>query len=314
MTKKTLLLLTLFLTFAFASADASIFKSKGYEDFAAGKTFYDNKEYKQAILKFEDAFAKGLSSHKSKKTYIMMGRSYEVLGEMDRAFATYSKGLQLYPKDLELMIENADLYYISSGYSKAIVLYNQILKKDKENYLAHLGLGKSYEKLGFFSKAIGYYSLYFDEVKNPNQNYFYNYAYCYYKLDNFTESQEIIAENLTNTKNDADYLFLSGKIYWKVKQYDKAFQQLDKALELDSSRRDIELTKALWHYSLGKYSDAEKIANKYINQNKEDTLAMLVKSMCLIKKQNKTKADRYLAIILEKENSGFIYQTALKLK
>lgn len=314
MKRKIALLLTIFLVFTFVKADASIFKSKGLTEYFEGREFYYQSEYQQAINKFEIAFEKGLSSRKRRKTYVMMGRSYEMLGEMDRAFATYSKGLKLYPKNIELMVESADLYYTSEGYDKAIDLYNQVLEKDKENYLAHLGLARSYQKIGFFSKAIGYYSLYFDEAEKINPYYYYDYAFCFFKLDDYVKVQEIIADNLTGKKTDADLLLLSAKTFYKVKNYDRAFEDLDKALEIDSTRRDIELTKAFWYYSLGKYSKSQEIANKYINKNGKDTLALLVKSMCLKKTGNKPKANKYLDYIMEQEKQGFIYETALKLK
>ncbi len=313
--KKYLLLSSiLFLTFISIKADASIFKSNGLTEYFEGREFYYNGEYQQAIDKFELAFEKGLSSRKSKKTYVMQGRSYEMLGELDRAFAVYSKGLKLYPKSIELMIENADLYYTSTGYSKAIEMYKQVLEKDKENYLAHLGLGKSYQKIGFFSKAIGYYSLYFSEAEKPDRNYYYDYAFCYFKLDNYVKTQEIIADNLMGKKTDADLLLLSAKTFYKVKNYERAFEDLGKALVLDPTRRDIELTKAFWYYSLGEYSKSENIANKYINKNGKDTLALLVKSMCLKKKNYNTKANKYLDFIMKQEKQGFIYETAKKLK
>ncbi|MBQ8635298.1 tetratricopeptide repeat protein [bacterium] len=102
----------------------------------------------------------------NKNAQIKLALTHELSGEEDMAILVYDTIIERYPHYIPAMASLASLYIEKEEYKKAINLYKQIVKINKEYYRAFLGLGLCFDKLGKYIIAVRYYKKYI--AKKPN--------------------------------------------------------------------------------------------------------------------------------------------------
>ena len=278
---------------------------------AAAREAYAKGNYGEAIEISKDFLTQNQDAPKrrTRRIYFVLGNTYTALGDYDHALLTYQNALELLPKDSELNLALADLYYKTELYDKAIEFYKKALEYDKNNSPALLGLGKAYLKIGFLSKSRQYFKEYLTDNADFDNSVYYDYA-----LVNFLSNKQNIALEYALKMDKAqpdnpDTLFLIAKIYNSLNATKSAIENIDRALQLSNKREDILLTALLWKSYEKKYAEyALKEIKLYQKENPQSQLAVVIEAMAYL---TQGKRDKYLSTlkkIKDDNNNSFIKQ------
>lgn len=315
---KRAILLSVFLLLPFVKADAlfGIETNKAQkniiarleENVSAGD--YDAAEElgREFLIKYPSASKKRL-----KQVYMLLGEAYLAEGQPDKAMLIYNEAAEFLPKDTDMLLSLGDIYLEGNLTDNAKSIYGKVLKLDKDNKLALLGLAKAYFEEGFFSKASFYFKQYEDSGAKEPKDFLYYYAVSEYLSNNNDGALQIAFRSLI-FKPDADGYLLIAKIYKNKKDLDNAVNYLDKALEKDSSRKDIYMIKMLWlAFNTKTCAEGLKMAEEILKQDSKDKLALFAKYIALFKQGSFEKANRQLEKITAQEGDGFIDRIAQKI-
>ncbi len=108
--------------------------------------------------------AKDLDSKNSNKYNDGIALVYKTAGDhfsnndnIDEARTLYNKGLELVPDSNLLLLANANIEFKTKNYEKAIILYDDILASDPDNFYVYHNLGLIYSNINNYEKAKNYF-------------------------------------------------------------------------------------------------------------------------------------------------------------
>jgi len=173
------------------------------------------------------------------------------------------------PGDVELVGLLASLYQERGEVSKAIELMQQLVARQPENDQYHFTLGVLYDEVKNKDASIA-------EMRraiqlNPQNaaalNYLgYTYAEMGIELD---EAERLIRQALALSPNDGFYIDSLGWVFYQRGEYDKAIQQLERALEIAGDDPTICEHLADAYVRVGKSRDALRLYQEALTRAKE---------------------------------------------
>ena len=311
MRNKTVLIIIIFFISAVAGHSAIWpFAKKEKVKLTEARELYAGHDYEGAIEKLKDFLVEGTVKRREKRAYLLMGDCYEKLGRWDSALNTYLEGVELNPRNKDLLERLAALYDRTDLTQNSIETYRRILDLDDKDENALLGLARGYMKEGFFSKAQQYYKMFFDLKPKNMKSVFYEYALSYYRQRNFNAALFYIGLSLEAYKGRYENNFLAARISRDMGNKEDAAKFLAAALAAENNYEAV-MTKALWAVQDGEYASALKISDGALAENQADKLALYIKYMVYARQGKKKEARKYLEKITAQDNDGFIRRAAL---
>lgn len=280
--------------------------AKARAEFAAGN-------YKETIKLMQDFTLKEAPKRRIKRAYDLIAQSYIAMQEYDKALLTLNEALEFYPKDQDLHLNLAEVYYLCDLNKRAIEEYEQILKQDKDNAKANLGLARAMLKEGFYSKACDYFKHYVALTNIKEAPVYYDYATSQYLANNLIPSLELALISLEQ-RPTPDTKLLIAKIYKSQGDIDKAIKTIQEAWLMDTSRKDIYLTYALWlAYDVNQAKIGLKMAREYLQKEPQNRLALFVKFVAYTRLKKNEQAKQVLEQIAALKEESFIDAVANKI-
>ena len=305
----TLSLILLFLPLQSKAIFGLTKRSDQKQKIAAAREAYSQGNYQEAIEIGQKFLIENQEAPKRRfrRIYLVLGNAYSALNDYDHALLNYNEALEVLPKDIELNLALADLYYKTELYDKSIEFYNKVLSLDKDNPQALLGLGRAYLEIGFLSKSRQYFKHYLKKDTKKSPSVYYDYAMANF-LSNIQDiALEYAQKAQEKDKNNPDTYFLIAKIYNTLNQNDEANKNINKALELSNNREDILLTSLLWKsYKKETANEALKEIKEYQKQNPSSQLAVFIEGISLLTQDNKQKALTVFKKIQQQNEDSFI--------
>lgn len=114
----------------------------------------------------------------------------------------------------------------------------------------------------------------------PDKEIFYN-AKQLHQSGKIKEAQKLYLKIIDNNKNNFQLFFLLGTSFLQIKEYNKAINYLDNAINLNSNFADAFNNKGIALAEINKYSDAIKNYDQAIKLNKKKFSAYLNKGIAL---------------------------------
>ncbi|OGS37176.1 MAG: hypothetical protein A2293_11635 [Elusimicrobia bacterium RIFOXYB2_FULL_49_7] len=231
----------------------------------------------------------------SQTLFLHLGEAFEALKQPTEAASTYETLLNLNPKnpdvisklialyekdktkdfrlvklyedyqeltgksDPDMMMKQATIYRQSNP-GKAISLYEEVIRLDKENVKAYTALVELYEAKNEADKAANYLSKLMEISPTLDGNL--KLTQLYLDAKDSAKAIEPLERYVAQKKEDLDRLFLLGKLYLTVKQDDKA------ALVLERIYRESASNKSAFKGDLGQLYEA--YATTLIRTGKKD--------------------------------------------
>ena len=169
----------------------------------------------------------------------------------------FKTALGLAPNDFDIVFEYANYLYAISRYSEA-----------DEYYTKALGI-----KNDVVAKALS--------------------AINKIELNQLEEAENLIVSALEEQPEHEYIQFLAGRIYYSMKNYEKAKMYFIKSLEQNPDKETKNLL-ALSYFELGEYEKALNIFNALLDTTKNNISLMLSKAKCLEKLEEKDDALKVL--------------------
>ena len=283
-------------------------RKEQHQKIAAAREAYAKGNYGEAIRISQDFLTQNQDAPKrrARRIYIVLGDTYAALGDYDHALLTYQAALELLPKDADLNLSLADLYYKTELYDKAIEFYKKTLKYDKNNSSALLGLGRSY-LIGFLSQSRQYFKEYLDGNDNPDNTVYYDYSFVNFLSNKQSIALEYALKMKEITPHNPDTYFLIAKIHNSLNERSLAIENIEKAVELSNKREDIFLTAMLWKSYEKEYTDeALKEIKIYQKDHPQSQLAVIIEAISYLSKGKKDKYFKTLQKIQNSNKNSFI--------
>jgi len=277
------------------------------------KSAYAKGDYHSTVYITQEFLLKNSGRRGAKEAYIMLGNAYKAMGQYDKAMLKYTEAIEFYPKDEDLTLALADIYYLGGLTDKAIEIYKKALVLDPQNGSAELGLARSYLSEGFFERASKYFELFVKNKKTVDPKVYYEYALSRLYANDYDQALSL-AEKSLKYKTDAKTTFLLAKIYKGRGEKAKSFETIALALKQDPSDDEIFLTRALWlAFDKETASQGLSEAETYLAAHPDDRLALFIKSLALYRSGDKKAAFGNLKTVAESNGDGFINKISLQI-
>lgn len=288
-------------------------RSEQKEQIAKARHEFALGNYQETIKLMKAFTLKDAPKRRIKRAYDLIAESYMALQEYDKAMLILTEALEFYPTDKALRLNLAKVYLLCDLNTRAIEEYKIVLKQDKNNTQAHLGLAQAMLKEGFYSQACQYFKKYVTLTNTKEAQVYYDYAKSHYLANNFVPALELALISLEQEPS-ADTKLLIAKIYKSQGKIQKALQSAKDAWLSDTSRKDIFLTYALWLAYEKEYSQQGlEMAQEYLKEHPQNRLALFIEYIAYVKQENKIKAKKTLEKITALKENGFISALASKL-
>lgn len=112
-----------------------------------GNLYYKQNAYLKAIDEYRTALPKLTNPDEIYDTYLAIGRSYQSLGELPKAEATYLDATRKFPKKHEAYFRLGQIYDEQQALPKAVSYYQQTLKINPKDDRAYFYLGYDFKSM-----------------------------------------------------------------------------------------------------------------------------------------------------------------------
>jgi len=165
------------------------------------------------------------------------------------------------------MLYDREYFKESSRYAE------EFLKLYNDDYTAILYLGLCNEKLKKWDEAEKYYNLVCKKFTETGEGY-YHLAILQYKMGEYAKSienlEKAIALLVTDTKITIQIMNFLAEANYYNKNSKRAYEILDRAIELDPFNKDILYNYAVWLLRDGKYKESIQYLDKVVSQNPQE--------------------------------------------
>lgn len=264
-------------------------KTQEGDSYKLSQKAFKNGDYKKVKELLLNSSAKG--------TKFMLGVSQLELGELDDAKASFEQVIKEAPKNVEALLNLAQVHQKQKNYDEALDTYNKILNGNSDNLECILNVGLiSYEK-GKYNDAIEYLEK-AKELSPNNTQVLFSIAKCkgaLCDLNNDEGCQQALDEYSKIANNpDLPKEFDSdlAKLYAKSGNIDKALECCQKVLVKESENIEIYKLLGLVQFIKKDYNGAKATLSTAINLKPDDIEAHNILSYVLCQNADACQRDK----------------------
>jgi tetratricopeptide (TPR) repeat protein len=233
-----------------------------------GGLLFDNKKYKDAekiLLKGVDKFPEEFAIN------LILGLSYSQLDDHENAKIYLSKAVELNPEDATAL--SALGYTLSQlgDNDKAIFYIKKALQNNSKDVSLLGTLGLIYDNEESWKECDSIYTLalQIDSLEPTiNNNFAYSYSKRGVKLD---EALRMVSLALEKEPDNASFLDTKGWVYFKMDNYEKAKEFIQKALDIGGDRSVILEHLGDILFKMGNKDEAIKTWKKALELDKNNS-------------------------------------------
>lgn len=309
-----ILLITFFLLSGCSSGFLGIAPIGDRKEYVQARTAYEEGNYQAAVTQLSEYIYKTKNVPRREiRAYRLLGRSYEQLGQTNRALEVYLEALEFHPNQVPLLLEAARLYQENGLLDRSMEMYDRALKQEPSNLTALAGQAANYTTLGFYSKARELYDRFFAQSTTVFPYYRALYAATFLHQRNYEQAFIHITLALEEEPAQADFWLLSAKARRGLGQAKAALDDLEAALILAPQRTDLLAYKALWLYDANEYKKSLQSAAEILRRDPNHPLALLVQALNWQKQGKPNTAKKQLAKLAQEYPDSFVGQVAQQL-
>ncbi len=160
------------------------------------------------------------------------------VGSLEPALRYFKKASELEPTNPVILTELGKLYLDNNQTKEALDYFEEAIKQKSNYYQAHVGLAKTYERLGHIDKAL----VALEETINhqPNAEVIYESGRLYYNQGNFDKAIERFTRATRMRPGYTNAIYSLGLAYQKKGDKIKALEQFEKVLEMNPGNEAVE--------------------------------------------------------------------------
>lgn len=200
-------------------------------------------------------------------------------------------------------LAKGESYLKELKYQEASLEFRNAIQIDDSLAAAHWGLAQAYEGLQRVPEMI-------DELRKTLQldknnldarvklgNYYLVFSNGRQEL--IDEAERLAKETLERDANHIEGHILMGNIFYKKNDKDKAFAELNRAIELNPSRVESYLSMARFHIATNERGKAEELYKRAISVNENSPLAYSEYGTFLVQSKRPQEAEAHLLKAVE---------------
>ena len=284
------------------------------KEYVQARTSYEEGNYQAAVTQLSEYIYKTKNVPRREiRAYRLLGRSYEQLGQTNRALEVYLEALEFHPNQVSLLLEAARLYQENGLLDRSMEMYARALTQEPANLTALAGQAANYTTLGFYSKARVYYDKFFTLAPEVSPHYRALYAATFLHQRDYQPAFIHITLALEQEPNNPDFWLLSAKARRGLKMPQESLADLETALTLAPTRTDLLAYKALWLYEEEKYKNSLQTVAKILKQEPNNPLAQLIQALNWQKQGKPNTAKKQLVKLAQEYPDSFVGQVAGQL-
>lgn len=191
---------------------------------------------------------------------------YSEIGEYDKALEIYNKVAQLKPSDAFIFISIGSIYENCGKYTPALEAYNKALEMFPEYKYIYLNIANVQYQLKNYKEAIENYNTFLAtynrhwEAREALAN---SYLSAGKPEEAVAEYENLYSRNPSGFRDYTNY----GLALFSVKDYSKASEILEKAIDINSENLSAHVSLALSYQELGKNEQALNQFDVVFRQN-----------------------------------------------
>ena len=206
------------------------------------------EDYKTAVEKLTEALT---LSPNDVMIYTKLAGVYSEMGEYDNALEAYSKVAELKPTDGYIYVSVGSIYENQGKYNEALSAYNKVMEMCPEYLYNYLNIANVQYQLSDYKSAIENYNKFlatYSQHREARENLAGSYLRAGDYKSAVNEYANIYEKNPSAFKDFSKY----GLALFEVKDYEKAVEFLEKAVDADPDNSSAHINLALSYQELGK--------------------------------------------------------------
>lgn len=210
------------------------------------------EDYKTAVEKLTEALS---IAGNDVMIYTKLAGVYSEMGEYDKALEAYSKVAELRPDDGYIYISIGSIYENQGKYEDALKAYSKVAEMCPEYLYNYLNIANVQYQLRDYKASIENYNKFlstYSQHREARENLAASYLGSGNYADAVNEYENLYQKNPAAFENYANY----GMALFEVKNYQKASEFLEKAVDADPDNTLAHVNLALSYQELGKNESA----------------------------------------------------------
>ncbi len=254
------------------------------------KTFFDNKQYDEAIEYITKALdTVGLNESNRAFAYYNRGLAYRNKQQYERAIEDYSKAIELDPKDAKFYNNRGVAYMYTQQFDRAFEDFNRAIELAPKDAMSYMNRGLAYGRKQQYDRAIEDYDKAIELDPKLVMSY-NNRGNAYMGKQQYDRAIEDYNRAIELEPKSAELYNCRGNVFYAKQQHNRAIEDYNKAIELEPKY-------ALAYYNRGnvyickqQYDRAIEDFSRAIELNPKDGLAYIYRGITYYSKQKYDKA------------------------
>lgn len=187
--------------------------------------------------------------------YYNIGVSYLNIGKIDFALENFEKSLEINPTFDDAKEGIGRIMARNGKNLEAIKYYQEILKKNRDNYVISLLLGKLFAELKDFNQAEECFERCI-KISADKPDAYTELGKAFMSQNKYSEAIKIYRKYISIQENDYNGHFNLAGCYFQNKEFKKAISEYQKAIELNSKSYNSMFNLALIYEEIQEYDTA----------------------------------------------------------
>lgn len=261
---------------------------------ARGQTYLDQKNYDKARVEFKNVVQ---IDPKDAIGNFKLGLVEEGLQNYRKAFAYYSKSLELDPNLLEAQLKLVKIYALFD-LPKAKELNQAALLKDPENTEGQINKALILAKEEKFDEAIA--ELRKIVAANPNNlNAAFSLAKSLEVIDRTEEQEQVLLKAAQDNPGEASTHSMLAAMYYNRKDFPKAIQQTNEIIRIAPDEANHYFALASLYIAQNDLEKAEQVLRNSISRKPDDPKRHMQLAKLLVKQNKSDQAISHLESVIE---------------
>ncbi len=272
----------------------------------------DARKPREVIAALTPDFMQTLRGTDLRQAYVLKGDNLDLLGRADEALGVYQIGVNLFPKNVDLLTRQGDLLHRIGLDEQARVLYLKAIVYEPKHFGAQLGLAEIDRRLGFLERSASHYEIAL-ETLDKRADVWRSYAETLLAQRDWKTAELALARSHDLEPNNSDGRILIAFARRAQGDLPGALAALDDAIAAGAGVGALR-AKALWLIEAGRATEALAVADAVLIESPGDSAALWVRARVLMLKGQKAKAAQELEPLTAAVRGDFSARAARGLR
>ena len=232
----------------------------------------DARKPREVLAALTPDFLQTLRGTDLRQAYVLLGDNLDAIGREDEALGVYQLGVQLFPKNVDLLTRQGDLLHRTGLDAQARTLYEKALVFEPKHFGAQLGLAEIDRRSGFLDRSASHYETALETLEG-RADVWRSYSETLLAQRDWVTAELAIARAISLEPNNPEGMILTAFARRAQGDLTGALAALDDALAHGAdvgARR----AKALWLIEADRPAEALAEADLVLKESPGDAAAL----------------------------------------